>query len=269
MTEIRTQTGSRTRVALSKKLTRYGSFLLRAPLVLLHLRRRFGTALRVGTLHRVAIYPGLGVAYNRVKKNANTTLTLLFRELAGEGETHRDQAKWEALTPFDLSAEQRAELDRLCWIVVVRNPYSRVLSAFLDKFREEKYQKAYGNFDLSPEGFAAFVTWLEQGGLSKDGHWDLQTKLIVGPVSKFDAVIRFETLGADLERALTRAQVPFDAGKLRKAYPSDEGKKTGASDRMPAFYTPDLATRVARLYARDFTALGYDTAFPEGDPLTP
>lgn len=257
-------TSSKARIPLATRLTRHAGQLLRLPAVARVLRRRFGPGLRIATIHRVAVFPELGVAFNRVKKNANTTLTMLLREMSGGGAAHRDLAKWEALTPLDLPAGQRAGLDRLHWLVVVRNPYSRVLSAFLDKFREEKYRRSHGAFDLTPQGFAAFVGWLEQGGLGKDGHWDLQTKLIVGPLARFDAVIRFESLGADLERALQAAGVPFDAARLRAAYPSDEGKRTGASGRMAAFYTQGLADRVARLYAEDFRALGYDTAFPGG-----
>lgn len=250
------------RIPLGQRLSRYGGYLLRAPFVIAALRRRFGPGLRVAAIHRVAVIPELGLAYNRVKKNANTTLTLLLRELAGGGAAHRDIAKWEALTPYDLPLSERRTLAGLHWIVVVRNPYSRVLSAFLDKFREDKYRRSHGSFELSPVGFAAFVTWLEQGGLGKDGHWDLQSKLIVGPLDRFDAVIRFESLAADLEAALSGAGVAFDAARLRAAYPSDEGKRTGASGRMDHYYSRALAARVARLYADDFRALGYDDAYP-------
>lgn len=255
-------TVSKARIPLGRRLGRYALALLRAPFVIVRLRRRFGAGLNLRAIHRVAIYPELGLAYNRVKKNANTTLTILLRDLAGGGTVHRDIAKWEAQSPFDLPLRGLGALDRLRWMVVVRNPYSRVLSAFLDKFREEKYQRSHGAFALTPEGFAAFVTWLEQGGLGKDGHWDLQTKLILGPLERFDAVVRFEALGPGLERVLAAGGVDFDATRLRAAYPSDEGKRTGASGRMDTYYSPALAARVARLYAADFSALGYDTAYP-------
>lgn len=255
----------RTRIPLGARLRRYGANLLHAPFVIARLRRRFGPELNRAAIHRVALVPELGIAYNRVKKNANTTLTMLFRELAGGQATQRDLAKWEAPNPFDLPLSQLATLDGLRWIVVVRNPYSRVLSAFLDKFREEKYRRTHGDFALTPEGFDRFIGYLEAGGLSRDGHWDLQKKLILGPLDRFDAVLRFETLGPDLERTLAEAGMPFDAGKLRAAYPSDEKKQTGASKKMDGFYTAALAARVARLFAEDFAALGYDTAYP-GQP---
>ncbi|MCB1397389.1 MAG: sulfotransferase family 2 domain-containing protein [Rhodobacteraceae bacterium] len=250
------------RIPLGQRLARYGTNLLRAPAVIAVLRRRFGAGLRPATIHRVALFPELGLAYNRVKKNANTTLTILLRELSGGEAVHRDLAKWEAPTPYDLPLSQLGQLRRLRWIVVVRNPYSRVLSAFLDKFREEKYRRTHGDFALTPDGFAGFVGWLEQGGLAKDGHWDLQSKLIVGPLDRFDAVIRFESLGADLEAALTAGGIAFDAARLRAAYPSDETKQTGAASRMDGFYDAALAARVAQLYAEDFTALGYATDYP-------
>lgn len=245
------------RIPLGSRLRRYGLNLLRLPAVRRHLRPRFGPDLRAFSLHRVAVFPGLGLAYNRVKKNANTSLTILLRDLDGGGLAQRDIAKWEALTPLDLPRGERALLDRLAWVVVVRDPFSRTLSAFLDKFREEKYCRKHGDFPLTPEGFAAFLRYLDAGGLARDGHWDLQTKLIVGPLDRFDAVLRFETLGADLSAALARLGTPFDPERLQRAYPSDERKQTGASGRLAEFYTPEAEAVVARLYAKDFAALGY------------
>ncbi len=250
------------RIALGRRLGRYGLNLLRAPLVIVAMRRRFGPGLRIGTIHRVIVIPELGLGYNRVKKNANTTMTLLLRELAGGAAAHRDTAKWESTSPYDLPLRQLGRLRDLRFITVVRNPYSRVLSAFLDKFREPKYRRTHGDFPLTPEGFARFVTWLERGGLARDGHWNLQSRLIVAPLDRFDAVLRFESLGADLETAMRAVGVPFDATRLRAAYPSDEGKRTDATARMDGYYTRDLAARVARLFAQDFAALGYDTAYP-------
>lgn len=254
--------GGKRRIPLGRRLARCGLNRLRAPAVIAVLRARFGPGLRIATIHRVAVFPGLGLAHNRVKTNANTTLTILLREVSGGAAAHRDIAKWEAVTPFDLPLSQLGLLRRLRWVVVVRNPYSRVLSAFLDKFREEKYQRSHGAFPLTPEGIAAFIGCLKQGGLTKDGHWDLQSKLILAPLDRFDAVIRFETLGPDLEAALQAGGVPFDATRLRAAYPSDEAKRTGATAKIDAFSDAALAEGVARLYAADFAALGYSTAYP-------
>lgn len=254
------------RIPPGRRLARYGVNLLRAPFVLAALRRRFGGPVRFAAVHRVALQPELGLAYNRVKKNANTTLTILLRELSGGEVVQRDLAKWEAQTPFDLPLGRLDLLQRLRYMVVVRNPYSRTLSAFLDKFREPGYQRKHGAFPLTPDGFAQFVAYLDAGGLRRDAHWDLQTKLILAPLDRFDAVLRFETLGRDLEAALAAHDIPFDASLLRAAYPSDEGKSTGAAARVAEFYRPETAAIVARLFARDFAALGYATDLPGARP---
>lgn len=56
-------------------------------------------------------------------------------------------------------------LKRAKRMVIVRDPFSRTLSAFLDKFRSPFFQRDFGPFDLTPEGFSRFLAYLEGGGL--------------------------------------------------------------------------------------------------------
>ncbi|GAB4263645.1 MAG: hypothetical protein Kow0013_10230 [Pararhodobacter sp.] len=163
-----------------------------------------------------------------------------------------------------LTTGERDLLDRLTWIVIVRAAFSRTLSAIPDKFREPRNQRKHGAFPLTPQGFLGSLRALAAGGQNKDGHRDLQTKLIVGPLDRFDAVLRFEILGADLEAALSGAGIPFDAERLKRAYPSDERKSTGASARLAQVCTPEAEALVARLHAADFQALGYPAAVARG-----
>ncbi|MCC6305038.1 MAG: sulfotransferase family 2 domain-containing protein [Rhodobacteraceae bacterium] len=234
---------------------------LRAPAVARHLRARFpGAPLNWGATRRIAVFPGLGLAYNRVKKNANTTVVILLRELESGVIEDRDVAKDRARLLFDLAP---AELARpLAFLVVVRNPYSRVLSAFLNKFGAERYRRRHGDFPRTREGFAAFVRWLEGGGLGRDAHWNLQTRLMLLPLARYDHVVRFEALREGLEAVLAAHGLALPAGRLDALYPSDRDKQTSADARLGAFYDPATAARVARLYGEDFAALGYPTAFP-------
>lgn len=235
--------------------------VLHGPRVYRYLAARFGAeGLNWRAARRVAVFPRLGLAYNRVKKNANTTVVILLRELEEGVVEDRDVAKDRARLLFDLSREELAR--PLSFFVVVRNPYSRVLSAFLNKFGNPAYARRHGAFPRTPEGFAAFVRWLEAGGLRRDAHWDLQIRLMLLPLDRYDHVVRFEALRPGLEAVLAARGLALPPGRLDTLYPSDRDKETKADAKLRAFYDRDTAARVARLYADDFAALGYPADFP-------
>ena len=83
-------------------------------------------------------------------------------------------------------------------MVIIRNPYSRVLSAFLDKHKSRKIRERHGVWEPTPEGFAAFLGYLEAGGLGGNSHWDLQKKQMLLPLSAYDGVIHFENLREEM-----------------------------------------------------------------------
>lgn len=251
------------RVPLGRRLGRIGGQGLRAPLVAAALAARFGPgAVNLRAAHRVVVAPRLGLAFNRIKKNANTTVTTLLQELETGRVAHRDIAKWEARTLWDLGPRELAGLGGLRFAAVVRDPYSRVLSAFLDKFREDAYRRRHGAFPLTPQGFRDFVRWLEAGGLGRDAHWGPQGRLMLLPADRYDHLVRFERLGPEMAALLEALGAEVPEGRLAGLYPSDRGKETGAQARLAGFYDADTAARVARLHAADFAMLGYDTARP-------
>lgn len=240
----------------------------RNALALFVIAARFGiTDVNWRAWKRVAVYPKLGLAYNRIKKNANTTVVMLLREMETGVVESRKTAKDNSPKIRDLSIPEILGVRKCFFFVVVRNPYSRVLSAFLNRFTDEGSRQRHGRFELNPRGFAAFVEWLKDGGLDKNAHWDLQTKLMLLPLEKYDFVVRFENFKPEMLSLLeSNALTPPD-GRLDGLYPTDTNKKTSADARLREFYTPRLIGIVADLYARDFDALGYSTAFPGEPPL--
>lgn len=210
---------------------------------------------------RVAVYPRLGLAYNRIKKNANTTVVMLLREMETGFVETRKVAKDNSPKIRDLSFQEILGVRKSCFFVVVRNPYSRVLSAFLNRFTAAS-SRQHGHFELNPHGFAAFVEWLKDGGLDKNAHWDLQTKLMLLPLEKYDFVVRFENFKPEMLALFASQGLSPPEGRLDGLYPTDTNKKTSADARLQQFYTPHLASIVADLYARDFDALGYSKTFP-------
>lgn len=214
----------------------------------------------------ITVYPRLGIAYNRIRKNATVTTIYLLREIeTGEVETKLSGKK----RPRKFTSTTYSEIWSLRqsrFMVIVRNPYSRLLSAFLDKSRRETHKDVLGEFRLTPDGFEAFTIWLMDGGLSQDKHWDLQTKHMFLPVSAFDAVVRFENLKSELIAFLDGQGLAAPQGRLDHLYPSDVRieKKTSADAKLNTFYTPRAIEIVAKLYAEDFRALGYSMVFPGG-----
>lgn len=212
-----------------------------------------------GAVRRVAVFPNLGLAYNRIKKNANTSTVILLRQIETGMIEERNAAKWNARTFFDLSTSELKSLDHLHSFVIIRNPYSRTLSAFLEKFRSSHYQRRYGMFSLTPEGFGEFLVWLGKGGLTKDRHWDLQTKLMMLPLKGYDTVLHFENYQSELVALLETRGIKLPDNALHQLYPSDTTKNTGADAKLQQFYTPWRANLVREFFAADFAALGYKT----------
>lgn len=245
-----------------QRLYRLFRILLRFPVTSKRLRAIYGP-IQSRAISRVAVFPELGLAYNRIKKNANTSTIILLRQLEAGTIEERNVAKWNARTYFDLSYEDFERISDLQIFVIIRNPYSRVLSAFLDKFRSDRYRRQHGAFPLTPDGFGAFLQWLEKGGLNRDAHWDLQTKLMMLPLERYDTVIRFEHFREGLRKLLEARGIILPPDALQELFPSDLSKKTGSSDKLAAFYTHERAALVRKLYAADFDALGYATIDPD------
>lgn len=222
----------------------------------------------------VAAFPELRLLFNRIKKSGNSTVTAFLAELAAE-ETGRHfatvrDAKKGAVSPVRCSLREAREMRSYTRFTVVRNPYDRVLSAFLNKVslgeqgtdsRKRRFRVVPGWGEATPEGFARFVAFIDEGGLRHDRHWWPQRDLLIMPPERFDLIGRLETLPEDMARLLAMiGRDPELARSLEKPHPLEASqplKITGATSKRAAFYTPQLSATVRRLYAADFEAFGY------------
>ena len=203
----------------------------------------------------------IGLCYNRVQKNANTTVVSILCELNGLDFSSHTAAKiWCEQPP--VSSLIRARHLHTC--VVIRNPYSRLLSAFLQKFtfRRDTYVPRYGDFAPTPKGFSAFIGYLQRNGIDGNSHWDLQKKQIAYPLHCFDTVIRFEQFSKDMRDMLARLDIAPDMERLSGLGPTDIGKKTSADDKFYAFYGQEMLAAVREMYKEDFAFLNYDPDLP-------
>ncbi len=142
------------------------------------LRRHTGTARRqsriaeafkcdeinMGAMDRVTVAQKSGFLYNRVEKNANSTLITLVHWLE-MGRTLEVMASRRNVPRLDdCRINQISDLSTLPRMVVVRNPYSRTLSAFLNKVDTPRFGANIGELEASKRAFIGFCATLKTEG---------------------------------------------------------------------------------------------------------
>lgn len=143
----------------------------------------------------------------------------------------------------------------------VRDPYSRLLSLYLDKlvrrgdgyFREQVERGLELAAGQTPT-FAEFAALVGDVGPDRfDTHTAQLTTRTLLDVISYDEVGRFESFERDLERILALRSVDF-----ARFYYSEQRHSSSAGARLAEFYDAATAERVRALYASDFEAFGYD-----------
>lgn len=193
----------------------------------------------------------LGFFCNRIPKAANSTVTTTLARIKLGHEVASKPAKKVFCSPAQLSANEVARVDQLFKFAFVRNPYSRTLSAYLDKVARDLPRND------RVQGFANFIRSLERGNLYSNAHWAPQSSLLLLPRNQFDFIGKTETLDHDLRTVLHHIcpdQAPTINSTLSNA--------TGANNKLMSFYTDDLAARVLRLYRDDFMQFDFDSTLP-------
>ena len=193
----------------------------------------------------------MGFFCNRIPKAANSTVTTTLARLKMGHDVPSKQAKKIFLSPAQLSGAEVARLDQLFKFAFVRNPYSRTLSAYLDKVARDLPS------DEKVHRFADFITDLERGKLHSNAHWAPQSSLLLLPRGQFDFIGKTETLDHDLSTVLQRL-CPEDAPPIK----STLSNATGANRKLMTYYRDDLAARVLHLYRDDFRLFDFDPSFP-------
>lgn len=164
----------------------------------------------------------------------------------------------------------RDDIFKFCF---VRNPYTRLLSAWLDKIAGNRPQKAQILLQLGreparlnqPVSFAEFVRAVAEQPVSMmDPHWRVQYYQTFQPGLTFDFIGRFESFDADFRRVLLRLRADGESFLTREA------RHGGAADeRLAEFYTPELADLVRDKYRTDFEMFGYPAELPGAAGRTP
>lgn len=149
---------------------------------------------------------------------------------------------------------------------VVRNPYHRVLSAYLDKVSREKYVKRYGD-EIQRKGkgdlsFESFCMWLASGNCNEDAHWIPQSQYIrVIGKENVDYIEDIEKVNNLIFRVvnLLRGKKPEEIYNPCFRNHGHEGHKTGSSKKADNYYNQKTKNIIQYLYRDDFEMFGYST----------
>lgn len=140
---------------------------------------------------------------------------------------------------------------------LVRDPYSRFVSAYLDKIVRKKAPSVHVYAALEKDktkdiSLSEFAWFLEQdGALYLDGHWTPQTDLVPIPNDQLDFIGQFENLGQDCQEILKRI---YGAGVVKNLANSHA---TGADKKTENLLDNAMRDRIFRLYERDFDRFEY------------
>lgn len=217
-----------------------------------------GSEMMLAIDQRIAVSREKGFVYFRIPKAANSTVvTALYDNAETEGYVSKD-----AKRSFDrASMLKRDEVDslneRFFMFTVVRDPFSRLLSAYLDQICRAKPGRRpvaayYGKEVSDPISFREFCRFIASGGIHANPHWYRQVDFIPCGTDKLHFVGRVETLNADLE--VIRRRVWADT---RHRVAGWNPHRTDATGKMKEMYCPETIAVVQDWYREDFEAFGY------------
>ncbi|HVV64796.1 MAG TPA: sulfotransferase family protein [Rhizomicrobium sp.] len=143
---------------------------------------------------------------------------------------------------------------RFCF---VRDPYARVLSAYLDKLvrNERERPQSLASLGLAPDAqpsFREFLEALERTEPSKfDVHWARQVDLLTPKLVAYDFIGRFENFREDFSTVLGRI------GRGPDWIADARQHRTDASAQLSQWIGPAERALIERIFAADFDAYGY------------
>ena len=220
---------------------------------------------------RCAISKKNRYCYFRIPKCANSTIvkTLAYYDpykdyvendaLAKKTKEKFSRSKFALLKFLNLNALSK----KYFLFTFVRNPYTRVLSAYLDKIVNQIEKKKYDPIrrfirkNYNELTFEGFVEYLEQGGLYENPHWIPQISMILVNKDRLSFIGKIENFNEDLSKLIDHIFGPetYEVIKMRKK------GRTHSDSLLNKYYTKEIAKRVYSLYKKDFEAFNYQEWF--------
>jgi len=228
--------------------------------------REFNYQVNISLKHKYVYLEVAKAACSTIKKR------LIDYEVAplsyGDRKIHTDNFSSPFVKPFQLDSTALQHIlfsGEFYRFSFVRNPYARVLSAYLDKIVQHKPQvrkvlrilglpdddDAVAGTDLT---FEQFVESIENTPLkSLDHHWRPQYLQLMHPLLKLDFIGKVESFEDDWSEVASRIGLSGDAGENVLWH------QTGARKKFKQYYNFGLQERVRIVYRKDFEIYGYET----------
>jgi len=229
--------------------------------------RQFNVAVNISLKNRYIFIEMPKVASSSIK------LLLSNHEVAGLPVTVKDPHPrfFEStfVKPYNLDEETLNEIFlpssgffKFCF---VRNPYSRTLSAYLDKIQtlpshRKQILKALSRGDdpdTAKISFSEFADALMlQQEFQMDKHWRSQYSNALGGAVRLDFVGKLENFEDDIEFVKERLDIGLKTSDfVRRPH------ETKANEKLLKFYTEKEIKIVKDRFAKDFEVFDYDTSF--------
>jgi hypothetical protein len=189
---------------------------------------------------------------NRIPKAANSTVVTTLARLRFEKEIRSKLAKKMFLTPALLHNDEVQEFDDFFRFVFVRNPFTRTLSAYLDKVERRAIRKD------NPLSFKRFLYQLEAGKLHSNAHWAPQYDLLLIPVDQFDFIGRTESFDSDISTIKNQVL----GQRSDEPVNSILSNATNAKGKLGRYYDDETIELVRTLYRQDFEIFDYPLNLP-------
>lgn len=153
---------------------------------------------------------------------------------------------------------------------VVRNPFTRIFSAWSDKIVKGRhdntrhsladpniYCRVIANLEDARASFEAFVACLHDtpGMFRSNRHWMPQFLLLRPDLLRYDCITQLEN-----PHALQAALAGILGADFKDPLQGERPKNTSPLSYHPDFITPKAAEYIRALYADDFACFGYDAA---------
>jgi hypothetical protein len=161
--------------------------------------------------------------------------------------------------PFMADPRRWEQVDSQFVFTIARNPYIRVLSAYLDKIKSHRDKNVWSRFaaqyglgerSLAFREFLDIVASTPEGRM--DPHWRPQSCNLVPNIIPYDFIGSLEHFETDLAYVLTQLfpgrEVPITDHKPHK---------TDSASKLAQHYGPEEIRLVRTIYERDFVELGY------------
>lgn len=202
---------------------------------------------------RGCICKRLGFFCNRIPKAANSTIVENLALWSYNQEIPSKMAKKQFTRPSQLTRNEVNQLKKMYCFAIVRNPFTRTLSAYLDKV-ERRASK--NNKKLT---FICFLKQLANGQLYSNAHWAPQHSLLLLPLDDFNFIGKVESLEDDLKHV--RAQILNKKSKAElKAFNTNA---TGARKKLDVYYDNHAIGLVIELFKKDFELFSYSYKLPK------